>query len=107
LEGGIILNSRSVQDAKRQAFDLYASEMNAAEQQAIEQEKANKKALMDSLKSAAISAVASVGIKSMAAGFKAGFSGTEGSFGAKLGAGLKGTIFGGNEYSWSILWGLI
>jgi TP901 family phage tail tape measure protein len=87
---------QKVQDAKRQAFDLYASEM-AAEQQAIEQEKANKEALMDSLKSAAISAVASVGIKSMAAGFKAGFSGTEGSFGAKLGAGLKGTIFGGND----------
>jgi TP901 family phage tail tape measure protein len=87
---------QKVQDAKRQAFDLYASEMNAR-QQAKEQEKANKKALMDSLKGAAISAVVGVGMKSMAAGFKAGFSGTEGSFGAKLGAGLKGTIFGGND----------
>ena len=96
---------QKVQDAKRQAFDLYASEI-AAEQQAIEQEKANKKALMDSLKGAAISAVASVGIKSMAAGFKAGFSGTEGSFGAKFGAGLKGTLFGGNEFEGQTFGGL-
>ncbi|MGA0317629.1 MAG: phage tail tape measure protein [Flavobacteriaceae bacterium] len=96
---------QSVQDAKRQAFDLYASEMNAR-QQAIEQEKANKKALIDGLKSAAISAVVGAGMKSMSAGFKAGFSGTEGSFGAKLGAGLKGTIFGGNEFGGETFGGL-
>ena len=32
----------------------------------------------------------------MSAGFKAGFQGTDGSFGTKLGAGLRGSIFGGN-----------
>jgi len=96
---------QKVQDAKRQAFDLYASEMNAR-QQAKEQEKANKKALIDGLKSAAISAGVGALIKTMGAGFKAGFSGTEGSFGAKLGAGLKGTIFGGNEFGGETFGGL-
>ena len=87
---------QQVQGAKQQAFDLYASQV-AAEEQAIRQKKESKKQLMKSLAAAAASVVVGAGFKSMSAGFKAGFSGTEGSFGTKFGAGLKGSLFGGNN----------
>jgi hypothetical protein len=87
---------QQVQGAKQQAFDLYASQV-AAEEQAIRQKKESRKQLMKSLAAAAASVVVGAGVKSMASGFKAGFSGTDGSFGTKFGAGLKGTLFGGNN----------
>ena len=58
-----------VQDAKRQAFGLFVSEMEA-HRQAAEQQKANKEGLMDSLKAGAISLAAGAAMKSMATGFK-------------------------------------
>jgi hypothetical protein len=85
---------KKYQGAKKQAFDLALGEM-AAHKQAEEQEKARKKALMDSLKGSLISAAVSVGVSSMAKGFQTGFKGTEGGFFKKMGAGLKGTLFGG------------
>jgi TP901 family phage tail tape measure protein len=87
---------QKVQDAKQQAFDLYASEMNAR-QQAKDQEKANKKALMESLKGAAISAAVSAGVSSMASGYKAGSESAGGSWWNKFKGGTKGMLFGGNE----------
>lgn len=87
---------QQVQGAKQQAFDLYASQV-AAEEQAIRQKKESRKQLMKSLAAAAASVVVGAGVKSMASGFKAGFSGTDGSFGTKFGAGLKGSLFGGNN----------
>jgi hypothetical protein len=85
---------QKVQDAKQQAFDLYASEMNAR-QQAKEQEKANKKALMDSLKGALISAAVSAGVSSMVSGYKAGSESAGGSWWNKFKGGLAGTVSGG------------
>jgi len=61
---------QKVQGAKRQAFGLFLSEMDA-HRQAAEQEKANKKGLMDSLKASAISLAAGAAMKSMGSGFKA------------------------------------
>jgi len=87
---------QQVQGAKQQAFDLYASQV-AAEEQAIRQKKESRKQLMKSLAAAAASVVVGAGVKSMAAGFKAGFTGTDGSFGTKFGAGVKGSLFGGNN----------
>jgi len=96
---------QQVQGAKQQAFDLYASQV-AAEEQAIRQKKESRKQLMKSLAAAAASVVVGAGVKSMASGFKAGFSGTGGSFGTKFGAGLKGSIFGGNEFEGQTFGGL-
>jgi TP901 family phage tail tape measure protein len=87
---------QKVQDAKQQAFDLYASELNAR-QQAKDQEKANKKALMKSLEGAVISAAVSAGVSSMASGYKAGSESAGGSWWNKFKGGTKGMLFGGNE----------
>jgi TP901 family phage tail tape measure protein len=87
---------QKVQDAKKQAFDLYAGELNAR-QQAKDQEKANKKALMKSLEGAVISAAVSAGVSSMASGYKAGSESAGGSWWNKFKGGTKGMLFGGNE----------
>ena len=89
---------QKVQDAKRQAFGLFVSEMDARAQ-AKAQQKANKKGLMDSLKAGAISLAAGAAMKSMGAGFKAardaGASIPESLKASFTGFDVAGTSYGG------------
>jgi TP901 family phage tail tape measure protein len=96
---------QKVQDAKRQAFGLFLSEMDA-HRQAAEQQKANKKALMKSLKAGAISLAAGAAMKSMASGFKAardsGASIPESLKAMFTGSDFAGTSYGGLKNIFSV-----
>tara|TARA_R110002020_G_scaffold7330_4_gene30852 strand:+ start:5138 stop:12028 length:6891 start_codon:yes stop_codon:yes gene_type:complete len=89
---------QKVQDAKRQAFGLFVSEMDARAQ-AKAQQKANKKGLMDSLKAGVISLAAGAAMKSMGSGFKAardaGASIPESLKSSFTGFDVAGTSYGG------------